>query len=67
MRGVVRPHSDDAAEDLEGAAVPVFRDVVVGGEASIDEGAEVFTDDVTAVPLGDAEAAGCVFREAVKA
>src|ERR1700734_3019116 len=41
LAAVVRRHGDNASKDLDRAAVPIFGDVVKGGETRVDEGPEI--------------------------
>jgi hypothetical protein len=53
-------------KDLDRSSVPVFDDVVVCCKPGVDEGAKVFTNRLTSIPFGDAEATCRILREAVK-
>ncbi len=66
LAGVIRRHRYDAAENLERPTVPVFGDVVKGGETRVDESAQVLTDRLPAFPIGYAEVALSILDEAVK-
>jgi hypothetical protein len=63
---VVRRHCHDPAKNLELSTTPVFDHIVQCGESGIDERAQVVADGLPTAPIGDAEIAGGVFREAVK-
>jgi hypothetical protein len=66
LAGVIRRHRYGAAENLERPAVPVFADVVKGGEPGVDESAQVLTDRLPAFPIGYAQVARGMLDEAVK-
>ncbi len=64
LASVIRRHRYEAAKNLERPTVPVFGDVVKGGEAGVDESAQVLTDRLAAFPVSDAEIAPGIFDEA---
>jgi hypothetical protein len=66
LTAVIRLHGDDAAEDLEPAAVPVFEDVVMGCETRIDEGAQVLADGLASMPIGNTEVTDGIFGKSIE-
>jgi hypothetical protein len=66
LAAVVWRHGDNASENLDRPAVPIFGHVVKGGETRIDEGPEVLTDHFASVPFRDAKPARGILRKAIK-
>lgn len=66
LAAVVRRHGDNASEDLDRPAVPIFGHLVKGGETRVDEGPEVLTDHFASVPFRDAKTARGILHKAVK-
>jgi hypothetical protein len=64
---VIECHPDLAMEDLQQRAVPVLDDVVMRGKTLVDKVAQVLTDRLASVPVGNAEIAHGVVRETVEA
>jgi hypothetical protein len=62
---VVRGHGDNAAEDLDRPAVPIFGHVVKGGETRIDEGPQIFADDFASIPFRNTKTARGILHKAV--
>jgi hypothetical protein len=51
---VIKRHLDLAVEDLQQRAVPQFDDVVMCGKALIDEVAQILTNQLASMPIGNA-------------
>ena len=64
--GLIELHSNFAVKNFEQWAVPVLDDVVMGGKALVDEGAQVLTDCFASVPISHAQVAHCFLGKAVK-
>src|SRR5258708_6309842 len=63
---VIRCHRDDTTKDLERAAIPVFKHVVMGGEPRVNKRAQVLPDGIAPVPVSNAKVADGVLRKAVE-
>src|SRR5689334_6661104 len=64
---IVGRHRDDAAEYLQQTAIPILDNLMVSGEARINEGAKVRPDRLTSVPVGHAKIADGIIGETVEA
>ena len=60
-------HPHRAPEDLQKATVPIFLDVMQGGEAGINEGFQVVADGIAPMPVSNPEVAGRILSEALEA
>jgi hypothetical protein len=49
--GIIERHPNFAVKNFECWAVPILDDVVMGGKARVNEGAQVFTDCFAPVPI----------------
>src|SRR5271156_2954393 len=63
---VIRLHGDDAAEDLERTAIPIFEDVVMRRETRIDEGAQILADGLASMPISNTEVTDGVLGKAIE-
>ena len=66
LAAVIRLHGDNAAEDLEQTAIPVFEDVVMGRETRIDEGAQILADGLASMPISNTKVTDSVFGKAIE-
>jgi hypothetical protein len=58
LAAIIRLHRDNAAEDLERPTIAIFKDLVMCGEASINECTKIRADLFTSIPFSNAETAG---------
>jgi hypothetical protein len=65
--GVIERHPNFAMKNFERWAVPILDDVVMGGKAGVNEGAQVLTDSFAPVPICHAQVAYRILGKAVHA
>src|SRR5262249_33022513 len=64
---VVERHPNFAVKNFECWAVPILDDIMMGGKARVNEGAQVFTDCFAPVPICHAQVAHRILGKAVHA
>src|ERR1700722_10265059 len=64
---IIECHADFAMKDLQQGAVPKLHDIVMRGQALVDELPQVFSDRLTSMPVGNTEITYGIVCETIKA
>src|ERR1700722_9532942 len=65
--GLVEFHPNFAVKNFKHRALPILNDIVMGGKARVDEGAQVLADRLASVPISHPQVADSVLGKAIEA